>query len=154
MITIPRVFDLNVSYSILFISFRVYLVCFIYVLIVTRYDMASFACLAPVTYLGGRAGSSKPRWLGWGVLLMGAGSLLFALPHFLVPPYRVAGDEPEDLCTLNKTVVSFYFKFNCPLQSYTMIETIMILYFQFFNPRPYKITEFSKTDQLLIALNF
>ncbi|CAH2049868.1 unnamed protein product, partial [Iphiclides podalirius] len=67
------------------------------------YDMASFVCLAPVTYLGGRMGSSKPRWLGWGVLLMGAGSLLFALPHFLVPPYRVAGDEPEDLCTPNRT---------------------------------------------------
>ncbi|XP_026758788.2 solute carrier organic anion transporter family member 4A1 isoform X2 [Galleria mellonella] len=67
------------------------------------YDMASFACLAPVTYLGGRSGSSKPRWLGWGVLLMGTGSLLFALPHFLVSPYRVAGEEPDDLCSFNRT---------------------------------------------------
>lgn len=66
--------------------------------------MASFACLAPVTYLGGRAGSSKPRWLGLGVLLMGTGSLLFALPHFLVPNYRIAGNEAADVCTPNRTV--------------------------------------------------
>ncbi|XP_013188543.2 solute carrier organic anion transporter family member 4A1 [Amyelois transitella] len=70
------------------------------------YDMASFACLAPVTYLGGRSGSSKPRWLGWGVLLMGTGSLLFALPHFMVAPYRVAGEEPDDLCSANRTMTS------------------------------------------------
>ncbi|XP_038207850.1 solute carrier organic anion transporter family member 4A1 isoform X1 [Zerene cesonia] len=70
------------------------------------YDMASFACLAPVTYLGGRTAASKPRWLGWGVLLMGTGSLLFALPHFLVPPYKVAGDEPDDLCDGNRTQAS------------------------------------------------
>ncbi|KAL4713814.1 hypothetical protein ACJJTC_015468 [Scirpophaga incertulas] len=68
------------------------------------YDMASFACLAPVTYLGGRSSASKPRWLGWGVLLMGAGSLLFALPHFLVAPYRAAGQEPDDLCRTNQTM--------------------------------------------------
>lgn len=67
--------------------------------------MASFACLAPVTYLGGRNSASKPRWLGWGVLVMGAGSLLFALPHFLVPPYKIAGEEMDDLCTVNQTVV-------------------------------------------------
>lgn len=67
--------------------------------------MASFICLAPVTYLGGRAGASKPRWLGLGVLLMGGGSLLFALPHFLVPPYRVASEEPDDLCRANRTMV-------------------------------------------------
>ncbi|XP_028034167.1 solute carrier organic anion transporter family member 4A1-like isoform X1 [Bombyx mandarina] len=68
------------------------------------YDMASFACLAPVTYLGGRSGSSKPRWLGWGVLLMGTGSLLFALPHFLVPPHRVANEDADDICVLNRTL--------------------------------------------------
>ncbi|KAI5632854.1 organic anion transporter polypeptide (OATP) family domain-containing protein [Phthorimaea operculella] len=66
--------------------------------------MASFICLAPVTYLGGRAGASKPRWLGWGVLLMGLGSLLFALPHFMVSPYRGMGDEPDDLCAANRTM--------------------------------------------------
>ncbi|CAH2989596.1 unnamed protein product [Chilo suppressalis] len=69
------------------------------------YDMASFACLAPVTYLGGRSSASKPRWLGWGVVLMGAGSLLFALPHFLVAPYRIVGEESDDLCA-NQTVSS------------------------------------------------
>jgi hypothetical protein len=37
------------------------------------YDIASFLCLVPVSYLGGRPGASKPRWLGWGVLLMGLG---------------------------------------------------------------------------------
>lgn len=69
------------------------------------YDMASFICLAPVTYLGGRAQASKPRWIGWGVLLMGIGSLVFALPHFLVPPYRKAVLEEDDLCIANRTLI-------------------------------------------------
>jgi organic anion transporter 4A len=59
-------------------------------LVAGGYDIASFACLIPVTYLGGRPGASKPRWLGWGVLLMGIGSLVFTLPHFAVGPYRGA----------------------------------------------------------------
>ncbi|XP_069678542.1 solute carrier organic anion transporter family member 4A1 isoform X2 [Periplaneta americana] len=57
-------------------------------LVAGGYDIASFACLIPVTYLGGRPGASKPRWLGWGVLLMGVGSLVFTFPHFAVGPYR------------------------------------------------------------------
>ncbi|GBP12349.1 Solute carrier organic anion transporter family member 4A1 [Eumeta japonica] len=68
------------------------------------YDMASFACLAPVTYLGGRSRASKPRWLGGGVLLMGVGSLLFSLPHFVAPPYR-APAAPDELCRPNRTEV-------------------------------------------------
>jgi Na+/melibiose symporter-like transporter len=59
-------------------------------LVAGGYDIASFLCLIPVTYLGGRPGASKPRWLGWGILVMGIGSLVFTLPHFAVGPYRGA----------------------------------------------------------------
>ncbi|XP_068085065.1 solute carrier organic anion transporter family member 4A1 [Anabrus simplex] len=59
-------------------------------LVAGGYDIASFICLVPVTYLGGRPAASKPRWLGWGVLVMGLGSLVFAVPHFAVGPYRGA----------------------------------------------------------------
>lgn len=40
-------------------------------LVAGGYDIASFLCLVPVTYLGGRAGASKPRWIAWGIVLMG-----------------------------------------------------------------------------------
>ncbi|XP_050730182.1 solute carrier organic anion transporter family member 4A1-like isoform X2 [Eriocheir sinensis] len=56
-------------------------------LIAGAYDFAFLLCSMPVSYLGSRAGSCKPRWLGWGIFIMGAGSFLFALPHFLVPSY-------------------------------------------------------------------
>ncbi|PNF24215.1 Solute carrier organic anion transporter family member 4A1 [Cryptotermes secundus] len=59
-------------------------------LVAGGYDIASFLCLIPVTYLGGRPGASKPRWLGWGILVMGIGSLIFTFPHFAVGPYRGA----------------------------------------------------------------
>lgn len=64
-------------------------------LVAGSYDIASFVCLVPVTYLGGRPGASKPRWIAWGVVLLGCGSLLFALPHFLAGPYRGASRQQE-----------------------------------------------------------
>lgn len=67
-------------------------------LVASGYDIASFVCLAPVSYFGGRLGASKPRWLAWGVIIMGLGSLTFAFPHFLVGPYRASTAE-IDLCT-------------------------------------------------------
>lgn len=57
-------------------------------LVASGYDIASFLSLVPVTYFGGRMGASKPRIIAWGVVLLGLGSLTFALPHFLVGPYR------------------------------------------------------------------
>lgn len=57
-------------------------------LVASGYDIASFICLVPVTYFGGRLGASKPRIIACGIVLLGLGSLTFALPHFLVGPYR------------------------------------------------------------------
>lgn len=58
------------------------------------YDIASFFCLIPVSYFGGRVGASKPKWVGWGVVIMGLGFFTFSLPHFLVGPYRA--EIPEN----------------------------------------------------------
>ncbi|KAH8409881.1 hypothetical protein KR009_000300 [Drosophila setifemur] len=57
-------------------------------LVASGYDLASFACLVPVTYYGGRRGASKPRFIAIGLIVMGLGSLVFMLPNFLVGQYR------------------------------------------------------------------
>ncbi|XP_045430962.1 solute carrier organic anion transporter family member 4A1 isoform X2 [Pipistrellus kuhlii] len=70
-------------------------------LIASAYDLAACLCLTFVSYFGGHG--HKPRWLGWGVLLMGAGSLVFALPHFATGPYQVEVDEGLGLCRANRS---------------------------------------------------
>ncbi|XP_058818487.1 solute carrier organic anion transporter family member 4A1 [Topomyia yanbarensis] len=67
-------------------------------LVASGYDIASFLCLVPVSYFGGRLGASKPRWIGWGVVVMGLGAFVFALPHFLVGQYRAANSE-QNVCS-------------------------------------------------------
>lgn len=79
-------------------------------LVASGYDLASFVCLVPVTYYGGRKGASKPCFIAIGLLLMGVGSLIFSLPHFLVGSYRATIAE-ANVCELelsglpNQTVV-------------------------------------------------
>lgn len=73
-------------------------------LIAGGYDIASFICLIPVTYFGGRINSSKPRWLGFGVIVMGVGSLIFASPHILYGKYKTV-DINEHLCQNNSTLI-------------------------------------------------
>ena len=51
------------------------------------YDICGLPVLLLVGYYGSRA--HKPRWLAAGMLLVGIGSLLFALPHFTTGPYDV-----------------------------------------------------------------
>ena len=73
-------------------------------LVASGYDIASFLCLVPVTYFGGRLGASKPRWLGWGVVVMGIGSLTFALPHFLVGQYKATNSD-KNVCSIGNNTV-------------------------------------------------
>lgn len=66
-------------------------------LIASSYDIAACVCLAFVSYFGGTG--HKPRWLGWGTLIMAFGSLVFALPHFTTPTYRMSVSEQTELCS-------------------------------------------------------
>ncbi|NWX95032.1 SO4A1 protein, partial [Nothoprocta ornata] len=70
-------------------------------LIASSYDIAACACLTFVSYFGGNG--HKPRWLGWGVLVMGLGSLLFALPHFTTGRYAARFSEDMGACAANRS---------------------------------------------------
>ncbi|XP_062316371.1 solute carrier organic anion transporter family member 4A1 isoform X2 [Osmerus eperlanus] len=70
-------------------------------LIASSYDIAACVCLAFVSYFGGTG--HRPRWLGWGVLVMALGSLVFALPHFTTPAYQVSKREGAGLCSANRS---------------------------------------------------
>jgi len=69
--------------------------------IANSYDIASFLCLLPVSYLGGRGTGTKPVWIGSGIVIMGLGSLLFSLPHFITPQYRADSVQPT-LCNVTR----------------------------------------------------
>lgn len=70
-------------------------------LVASSYDIAACACLAFVSYFGGTG--HKPRWLGWGTLIMALGSLVFALPHFTAPSYRTSVSEQTELCSASRS---------------------------------------------------
>ncbi|XP_019403776.1 PREDICTED: solute carrier organic anion transporter family member 4A1 [Crocodylus porosus] len=71
-------------------------------LIASSYDIAACVCLIFVSYFGGNG--HKPRWLGWGVLIMGIGSLVFALPHFTTSQYEVHFPKDIGICSSNQSV--------------------------------------------------
>lgn len=85
-------------------------------LVASGYDIASFFVLVPVTYFGGRSNASKPRFIGIGMIVMGLGSLVFSLPHFLVGSYRATSVEANVCLTeSNANTVStfgFFFSFS------------------------------------------
>ncbi|XP_069740213.1 solute carrier organic anion transporter family member 4A1 [Narcine bancroftii] len=69
-------------------------------MIASSYDIAACICLLFVSYFGGSG--HKPRWLGWGVLIMGLGSIVFSLPHFISGHYEVDSTEDSSLCNSDK----------------------------------------------------
>lgn len=66
-------------------------------MIASGYDIASFICLVPVSYFGGRTGASKMKWIAWGIVIMGIGSFVFAMPHYLASTYQISGSD-SNLC--------------------------------------------------------
>uniref|UniRef100_H3B9X4 Solute carrier organic anion transporter family member 4A1 n=1 Tax=Latimeria chalumnae TaxID=7897 RepID=H3B9X4_LATCH len=72
-------------------------------LIASSYDIAACVCLTFVSYFGGNG--HKPQWLGFGVMIMAAGSFVFSLPHFTAKQYEVSLSEQMDICHTNQTTV-------------------------------------------------
>ena len=64
-------------------------------MIASSYDIGSLVIMIPVSYLGSRAGASKPRWIGLGLLCMALGSLVWTLPHFASPAYVTSRDQGD-----------------------------------------------------------
>lgn len=74
-------------------------------MIIGCYDIASFLTVLPVSYLGGRKGACKPRWVGYGVLLLGIGSFVFATPHLASGLYQASvKQQVVGTCSLSPSV--------------------------------------------------
>ena len=73
--------------------------------IVATQDIGSLLFLIPASHFGGRLATSKPRWIGGGMLIIGFGSFVWTLPHFFTDSYSVTHDsldpESSQLCHNN-----------------------------------------------------
>ncbi|CAG0925229.1 unnamed protein product, partial [Notodromas monacha] len=67
-------------------------------MVASFYDVGYFTFAFPVSFYGGSRLAQKPQWIGIGVLVMGLGSLVFSLPHFLAPSMMSSMSETDTLC--------------------------------------------------------
>lgn len=70
-------------------------------MVAASYEMGSLISVIFVSYLG--SNRHIPKWIGIGVILMGVGSLLFALPHVMAPKYTLqsrmsVNSSDENIC--------------------------------------------------------
>ena len=69
--------------------------------IINVHDVATIPSLLLISYLG--ATRHRPRLISVGVILMGIGSVIFALPHFLGEKYTYQQTTHINVCTSNAT---------------------------------------------------
>ncbi|XP_078665171.1 solute carrier organic anion transporter family member 4A1-like [Branchiostoma floridae x Branchiostoma belcheri] len=91
-------------------------------LIASCYDIASVLCLVVVSYLGGTG--RKPRWLGCGAIIMGLGSLVFALPHFLTPTYQYESIGMQSTCSIAANSTDMCMKDDKLLSNYKYLHML------------------------------
>ncbi|XP_077989832.1 solute carrier organic anion transporter family member 3A1-like [Glandiceps talaboti] len=67
--------------------------------------------IMPVSYLGGRPSSSRPRWVGCGLITVAFGTFIRALPHFILGQYAYSvsnevtnGTKETNVCPQNFTL--------------------------------------------------
>ncbi|KAH7960969.1 hypothetical protein HPB49_025482 [Dermacentor silvarum] len=65
-------------------------------MIQSMFNLASCIMITPVSYHGGVG--HKPVIMGIGALVVSAGSMVFASPHFLAPQYMVLDSGAADVC--------------------------------------------------------
>ena len=56
--------------------------------VAVSYDTVAIFAAIIVSYIGGRPGSHKPRWLGVSLIIIAVGSFIFSSPHFLFGSYK------------------------------------------------------------------
>ncbi|KAJ8321940.1 hypothetical protein KUTeg_000411 [Tegillarca granosa] len=69
--------------------------------IASSYDVAVVLCLLPITYFGGFG--CKPRYLGIGLFIIGLGSFVFTIPHYVVGVYTPGTGDESALCSSNSS---------------------------------------------------
>ncbi|XP_028515335.1 solute carrier organic anion transporter family member 4A1-like, partial [Exaiptasia diaphana] len=89
------------------------------------YDIAAALMAIIVSYYGHY---HKPKWLGWGAVILSIGCFLFALPHVLVGKYIPSGNE-KDLCIANATSTLSPQPPTCHSSSWYIIITFVIAEF-------------------------
>ncbi|GFO45163.1 solute carrier organic anion transporter family member [Plakobranchus ocellatus] len=78
-------------------------------LIASCYDIMFVLLVIPISYFGGQG--NKPRYLGIGIFILGLGSFVFSLPHFLSGQYVVENAQettcirPDSAGNVSQTVV-------------------------------------------------